>query len=258
MKQAQPNPDEHLHNADIRPDQTVAEIVIQHPNLRFHLEQLGIDYCCGGKKPLAETITEAGLAWRTVAEELQEVLDQDNVNTGATDWNTVPVTTLTDHILETHHIFMKEQLPRLDILLEKVQKTHGARHGKMLQNLRYAFGALRGELEPHLLKEEQMLFPVIKGIDAFIAGAGPRPVVHGGSVVNPIRQMEYEHENTGHVLTEMRWITYDYRLPEDACPTFTALYDGLKAMEADLHEHIHLENNILFPKSMAQETTLQD
>lgn len=140
----------------------------------------------------------------------------------------------------------------------KVQKAHGERHGDMLQHLRRAFDALRGELEPHLMKEEQILFPATKGIDAFITEMGPRPEVHCGSVANPIRQMEYEHENAGTVLTEMRSLTDDYHLPEDACASFAALYDGLKVLEADLHEHIHLENNMLFPKSMEQEASLPE
>ncbi len=258
MKQTQPNPEEHLHNADIKPDQTVGEIVVEHPHLRFCLEQLGIDYCCGGKKTLAEAAAGAGLEWEAVAQELQEALQQGDANAAAPDWNAVPVTALADHILETHHIFMKEQLPRLDALLGKVQQAHEARHGDMLQKLRRAFDALRSELEPHLMKEEQILFPAIKGIDACITGGGPRPVVHCGSVAYPVQQMEYEHENAGNVLTKMRSITDDYHLPEDACASFTALYDGIKAMEADLHEHIHLENNILFPKSVAQEAAMPE
>jgi len=256
MKQTLTNPEVHFHNANIQPDQTVGDIMVEHPCLRYLFEQLGIDYCCGGKKPIAEAVAGAGLEWQSVAEELLKALDQANTDTVATDWNTVPVTALADHILETHHIFMKAQLPRLDALLGKVQKAHEVRHGDMRQKLRRAFDALRNELEPHLMKEEQILFPALKGIDAFVAGTGPRPVVHCGSVAYPIQQMEYEHENAGNALTEMRSITADYHLPEDACASFTALYDGLKAMAADLHEHIHLENNILFPKSVKQEAAI--
>jgi regulator of cell morphogenesis and NO signaling len=256
MTQALTKSEEQNLSTHIKPDQTVGEIVVQHPCVRARFEQLGIDYCCGGKMTLAEAVAGAGLEWETVAEELRKTLEQSDENTAATDWNAVPVTALADHILKTHHVFMKEQLPRLDALLAKVQKAHGARHGNMLQKLRRAFNVLRGELEPHLMKEEQILVPAIKGIDAFITGSGPRPVVQCGSVANPIRQMEYEHENAGNLLTEMRSVTDDYLLPEDACASFTALYDGIKAMEADLHEHIHLENNILFPKSVTQEASM--
>lgn len=243
---------------DIQADQTVGEIVVQHPYLRSRLEQLGIDYCCGGKRPLAEVVTEAGLEWDTVMAELGNAMEQRDVGSDATDWNGAPITTLADHILETHHVFLKEQLPRLDALLEKVQNAHGTQHGDMLQKLRDTFDILRNELEPHLIKEEQILFPAIRSIDAFITEGAPQPVIHCGSVAYPIQQMEYEHENAGNVLTEMRSITKDYHLPEDACASFKALYDGLKALEADLHEHIHLENNILFPKSIAQEVSITE
>jgi len=172
------------------------------------------------------------------------------------DWSAVTLTVLADHILETHHVFMKKELPRLDALLGKVQKAHGARHGDMLQNVRRAFDSLRLEFDPHLAKEEQTLFPAIKRIDAFMSAKGPRPVVHLGSLAQTIRQMEHEHEDFGHRLGELRRLTGGYCPPADACPSLAALYDGLKAMEVDLHEHIHLENNILFPGSLKQEASI--
>lgn len=239
-------------DAEIRQGQTVGELVIRHPQLRPRLEQLGIDYCCGGKNPLAEAVKGAGLTWSTVLAMLQTELC-GRQNAAETDWSAVTLTMLADHILETHHVFMKKQLPRLDDLLGKVQKAHGARHGDMLQNVRSVFDSLRLEFDPHLAKEEQTLFPAIKRIDAFMSATGPRPVVHRGSMAQTIRQMEHEHENLGQTLVELRRRTGGYCLPADACPSFTALYDGLKAMEADLHEHIHLENNILFPESLKQE-----
>ena len=240
------------HDNEIRQDMTVGNLVVHHPHLRQSLEQLGIDYCCGGKRPLGKAAEAAGQAWTTVEAVLTEVLAGRSKQT-VTDWNTVSLTILADHILEKHHTFMKEQLPRLDGLLAKVQRAHRAQHGDMLSELRRVYDSLRSELEAHLMKEEQILFPAIKGIDAFLAGKGERPVVHCGSVSHPIRQMEHEHDSAGNALAEMRRMTDGYRLPSDACQTFTALYDGLQAMEADLHEHIHLENNILFPKSEGQE-----
>jgi regulator of cell morphogenesis and NO signaling len=141
-------------------------------------------------------------------------------------------------------------------LLAKVEKAHGAHHGEMLSQLRRTYNAIRAELEPHLMKEEQILFPLIKETQVFVSGGGKKPVTHCGSVANPIRQMEIEHDNAGRELATLRRLTDGYQLPDDACPAFTALYEGFANMEADLHEHIHLENNILFPKSMEQENTM--
>jgi regulator of cell morphogenesis and NO signaling len=129
-------------------------------------------------------------------------------------------------------------------------------HGALLNKLQELFDALEAELAEHLQKEEQILFPAIKGIDFFVSGNGTRPEFHCGTIDNPIRQMMLEHDNAGGVLAEMRQLTDNYQLPADACRTFGALYDGLQALEADLHEHIHLENNILFPKSIEQEKTM--
>jgi len=237
----------------LRPEQTVAEIVLRHPHMRARLEQLGIDYCCGGKKPLADAVKGAGLDLGTVLADLEQSLLQKVAATPATDWTAVPLTVLADHILDTHHVFTRTQLARVSALLEKVQNAHRNRHGAMLDSLRNAFDPLRAELESHLMKEEQVLFPAIKGIDGFLSGRSDRPVVHCGSVAHPIRQMEHEHDGAGAILVSLREITDNYRLPDDACQTFKALYAALEALEADLHEHIHLENNILFPASVRQE-----
>lgn len=251
MKNSSQNPNH--PGIDIRPDMTVGELVVQFPQLRLRLEKMGIDYCCGGKLPLSTAAKQAGIDWPVLLAELKEVRVSDQKISGNTDWNRVSLSVLVDHIVDTHHAFLKEQLPRLDQLAARVEKAHAAEHGNMLSHLRRVYGSLRNELEPHLLKEEEILFPAIKGIDAFMTGSGTRPVVHCGSVANPIRQMEHEHDTAGNALVELRQLTDNYQLPPDACQSFAALYDGLQALEADLHEHIHLENNILFPKSIEQE-----
>lgn len=239
------------------PDQTVAEIVLRHPLLRPRLEQLGIDYCCGGKKTLLEAVKHAGLDLETVLTVLTNALAHSKAAASETDWTTASLTDLATHILDTHHLFTKAQLPRIDLLLAKVQKAHRASHGPLLDAVRSAFDPLRAELEAHLMKEEQILFPAIIAIDGFLSGRNEKPVVHCGSVAHPIRQMEHEHDGAGEILAKMRRLTHNYQLPEDACETFKALYEALAALEADLHEHIHLENNILFPGSIAQEVTMK-
>lgn len=249
-----PNPSEmSAGGITVREDQTVAELIIEHPELREKLEKMGIDYCCGGKRPLGEAVGAAGIEWPVFVRELQE----EAKPSAQKDWSRAPVTELADHILNRHHTYMKEQLPRLDGLLSKVRSAHGENHGPMIDELRRVFDSLRSEIEMHLLKEEQILFPAIKAVDAFVSGTGELPEIHCGSVANPIRQMEHEHDSAGEALAEMRRITGNYTLSEDACQTFAALYDGLQAIEADLHEHIHLENNILFPRSIRQESEMR-
>ncbi|GEM_PF-166045 len=250
-----PNPSEMSSSGiSVREDQTVAELVVEHPELKEKLEKMGIDYCCGGKRPLGEAVRAAGIEWPAFVSKLQA----EAKSSAQKDWNKVPVTELADHILNRHHTFMKEQLPRMDSLLTKVRSAHGENHGPMIDDLRRVFDSLRAEIEMHLMKEEQILFPAIKAVDAYVSGTGGVPEIHCGSVANPIRQMEYEHDSAGEALSEMRRITGNYTLPEDACQTFAALYDGLQAIEADLHEHIHLENNILFPRSVRQEKEMQE
>lgn len=241
---------------EISPEQTVRELVVNYPVLRPQLEKLGIDYCCGGLRPLSEAVQSAGLEWSAAEQALEQAWSSAQSEVPSVDWNAASLTALADHILEKHHTFTKEQLLRLDELLRKVQRAHGEKHGEMLSQLRQLFDGLDDELSEHLLKEERILFPAIKDIDAFVSGTGARPVVHCGIIENPIRQMMLEHDHAGNVLVDIRRLTGNYGLPDDACQTFAALYDGLQALEADLHEHIHLENNILFPKSMVQEVTM--
>jgi len=183
---------------------TVGDLVVKHPGLRQSLEKLGIDYCCGGKRPLTEAAEAAGVAWSKVQETLQAALAAPQKRADTTDWNTVSLTKLTDHILDKHHVFTKEQLPRLDELLSRLQRAHAEHHGRMLKVIRQAYEPLRAELDDHLMKEEQILFPAIKGIDAFMSGKGERPVVHCGTIANPIAQMEAEHESAGNALVGVR------------------------------------------------------
>lgn len=238
------------------PKQTVRDFVVRHPELREPLESLGIDYCCGGARPLGPAAEAAGKTWEEVRQTLEAAHAEAQRQPRPTDWSAASATALADHILTTHHVFTKAQLDRLDPLLAKVQRAHAREHGGLLDGVRRLFGALAEELRAHLWKEEQILFPSIKALDAFVAGTGQRPELHCGRIEHPIRQMLVEHDHAGDALAELRRITAGYRLPADACPSFAALYDGLQALERDLHEHIHLENNILFPTSVEQERSL--
>ena len=236
---------------DFTKDKTVAEVAVRHPEAKPILERLGIDYCCGGGATLEAAAKSAGHAVSEVRAEIEKaVQDQRARGASARDWSAVSAGDLAQHILDTHHVYMKTQLPRLADLFKKVISAHGERHGETLRAAQQVFHELKAEIEAHLMKEEQILFPYILQLDAYRPGSGPPPASHCGTVQNPIRQMEHEHESAGSALARIRELTSDHTLPEDACPSFEALYEGLKGMEADLHEHIHLENNILFPRAI--------
>ncbi len=216
-------------------------------------EEYGIDYCCGGKTTLVEACRDAGCESQDVIAALKKS-DQDAAvaqETDATDWLTASLSALTNHIVDKHHTFMKRELPRLGELMDKVLGAHGENHPELTE-VASVFAALRLEIEGHLMKEEQVLFPMIQEME-ITREAGS---IHCGSVNNPIGVMEHEHDNAGEALRRLRALTGDYTPPADGCPTYQALLAGLAAMERDLHEHIHKENNILHPRAARLETSL--
>ena len=225
---------------------TVGEIAAQNPASVRVLERHGIDYCCGGKLPLAEACRARGIAAEELIAELERAAagaPQD-----ARDWSSAALAELIDHILSTHHAYLRTELPRLDGMLARVLNAHSEKHGASLVPLGRTFAALRDELESHMAKEEMVLFPMIRKIEGARESGGTQPS-HCGSINNPIRVMEHEHASAGQALETMRSVTANYTLPEDACNTYRALFTGLDELEKDLHRHIHLENNILFPRA---------
>ena len=235
---------------------TVRDLVGRYPQTRPVFEKHGIDYCCGGAKCLAEAASEHSVKLPALVDALEETLQTARGKATATDkdWYAAPLAELVQHIVEVHHGYMKAALPRLRSLVPTVLKAHGAHHGEVLRQVRDLFNALDAELSGHLMKEEQVLFPYIVAIEARVREGTPEPQACFGSARNPIRQMENEHESAGQALAKLREVTHDYALPTDACPTFRAMYEELQRMEADLHQHIHLENNILFPRAIAAES----
>jgi len=231
---------------------TIRDLVGRYPQTRSVFEKHGIDYCCGGGKPLADAARQCGHEPAKLIEALKKTLDRpaDKAEAADKDWYAAPLGELIRHILDEHHAYMKSALPRLRALIPTVLKAHATRHGDMLRRVQAVFNALDEEINSHLMKEEQVLFPFIMSAEA-LAGQGlPMLSAPCGSVCQPIRQMEHEHENAGRALASLREATRDYALPPDACPTFRAMYEELQRMEADLHQHIHLENNILFPRAI--------
>jgi regulator of cell morphogenesis and NO signaling len=228
-------------------DRTVGQIAAEFPASVHVFEKHGIDFCCGGKIPLGEACGRKGLDPAVLLAEIARAAATPAQD--PTDWLGAPLPALIDHILATHHAYMKAQLPIVEARLAKVLAAHGDRHGEMLRAVSAVYGPMKAELDGHLAKEEMVLFPLIRALEG---GAEPASS-HCGSVRNPIRVMCMEHDSAGGALVELRRLTGDYTLPADACNTFRALYFELEAMERDLHRHIHLENNILFPRAIALE-----
>jgi regulator of cell morphogenesis and NO signaling len=213
-------------------------------------DRLGIDYCCGGRKTLDRACREKGLDVDEVLREIDACDGEPNPD-DRVDWASEPMGALIDHIVGTHHASLRRELPRLDAHAEKVARVHGDRHPELIE-LREVFAGLREELELHMQKEEKVLFPMIKRLEA----AEDLPSFHCGSITNPILVMEHEHETVGSALERLRALTGGYTPPDDACTTYRALLDGLADLEADLHRHVHKENNILFPRAGAVEAGL--
>jgi regulator of cell morphogenesis and NO signaling len=226
---------------------TVAEIAAGSLAAVRVFEKFGIDYCCGGKRPLADVCRDKGY-------NLDDVQSQLNVALAGTaqvdrDWNEASLTSLIAHIVATHHEYLLRELPSISVRLEKVYRVYNQRYGPTFIGLPEVFADLRAELELHMLKEERMLFPAIAAYEAVAIAGQPLPSSPFGSVASPIHMMEAEHESAGAALARIREITRNFEVPEYACVTYRALMGGLEELERDLHLHIHLENNILFPRA---------
>lgn len=229
--------------------ESLGSLVTEYPMLRSVFEKHRLDYCCNGKQSLQTAALAAGLNLETLQDELAAVIAQTSAADSQKDWQRAGSEELCRYIVDRHHSFVRAHLPRIPALFDVVRAAHGATHGKLIDALRKIFDGLATELELHLEKEERILFPYIEQFERYLLYGEPMPDVHCGSVQNPIHQMEHEHDNAGAALDKMRQLTSDWQPPADACRKFEALYDELAGLEKDLHEHIHLENNILFPKA---------
>jgi regulator of cell morphogenesis and NO signaling len=232
-------------------EETVGQLVVQRPSRARVFEKFGIDYCCGGKVPLKQAIAAKGLAAETVVAELEREQAPDPQQPGERNWATASLTDLCDHIEKTHHARLKLDLPRLEFLTAKVASRHGDRRPALVEIHRIVLG-LRAELESHMAKEEQVLFPFCRQLDQ----ADALPPAHCGTVRNPIEAMVAEHEDAGEAIARLRALTDNYTPPLDACNTYRAMYDALHTFERDMHQHVHKENNILFPKAIRVEKLL--
>lgn len=234
---------------------TLREIALEVPATTRVFEEFKIDYCCGGRKSLSEACAAAGLDPSLVAQKLDAALSDhlSRNETGTTDMRSA--SELIDYITAKHHVFTVQEIERLTPLMEKVYTRHGEQHPELFK-LQTIFLALANSLIPHMRKEEVVLFPYIQALESSRARNSYPGVPHFGTVANPIRIMMADHEEDGARLRVMREIASDYKLPEGACPSYTALYAGLQDLEKDLHRHIHLENNVLFPAAVDLEQSV--
>lgn len=230
-------------------EMSLSDVVTAHPQLARELERRGLDYCCGGQRSIDEACRAVGLDPRVVAADLATASTAGDVE----PWATMGTVELVDHIEGTHHRYLWDEFPRLTALLDKILGVHGERHPE-LSTIAEVFAELRADLEPHLTKEEHVLFPMIREL----ARAETRPTFHCGRIANPISMMMLEHDRAGELLARLRAASDDYRVPSDGCASYQSCFAGLAELEADTHLHVHKENNLLFPAVLQLEAALPD
>jgi regulator of cell morphogenesis and NO signaling len=234
----------------ISSNKPVREIALEMPEATRILEKMKIDYCCGGDKPLGEACATAGVD----VDELMRMLEGAKTETGngSTGFQNSTLGELITHIIDKHHVYTKDEITRLQALSEKVFSAHGQNHPE-LSEIRRQLQMLSADLTQHMFKEEQILFPYIGELERSVMQSRPAPFAPFGTVNNPVRMMMVEHDTAGEILRELRKLSSDYTVPADACISYQTFYQALEAFEQDLHQHIHLENNLLFPRAIEME-----
>ncbi|MFL6260238.1 MAG: iron-sulfur cluster repair di-iron protein [Thermoanaerobaculia bacterium] len=235
---------------DITPQTQVSEIVVHNPASTRIFHRHGIDFCCGGKRPLSEVCAERRL---DVEQIRREIAAADPGEAEEKDWSAEPLAAIVEHILARYHRPLQEELPRLAAMAQKVNRAHGAKFPEMIPPLQQRLNELADDLEAHMIKEERVLFPYIVALEEAAAEGKVLPRSPFGTVANPIAALEADHDEAGRLLAEMNRLTGGYELPEGACNTFRALFHGLAGLEREMHLHVHLENYVLFPRAAAME-----
>jgi regulator of cell morphogenesis and NO signaling len=233
-------------------EKTISELALENPAATRVFEKLGIDYCCGGGQTLEQACQAANVSINQVADSLAAASQVAGDTAPARNWQAEPLSELLAHIQSVHHVYTREEIARLGPLFDKVCSVHGGNHPE-LPRLREIFSGLAEELTTHLMKEEIVLFPYILRMEEAVVEKEPALPPPFGSVRNPVATLMNEHDGAGSALRNMRQISNGYAAPPDACVSFQTLYRALAAFEADLHQHIHLENNVLFPRAIEME-----
>jgi regulator of cell morphogenesis and NO signaling len=226
---------------NITENTTVADIAAALPSSVRVFQRHGIDFCCGGKTPLSAACQDRGIAFPAIVSAIEASATTPSKD--ERDWTREPLRALIDHIVVTYHNALREELPRLESMAGKVARVHAVKAPYLLK-LEAIVSELSADLRAHMRKEEFVLFPAIQMVEA----GEPHPAV---PISAPITVMEHEHDQAGALLSELRAMTNDYTTPPWACQTFRALYQGLSELESAMHVHVHLENNVLFPRALA-------
>ena len=233
-------------------EKTVRELAVENLAATRIFEKFGIDYCCGGNRSLQQACDKANISLDAVLDSLEMAEESARAAQKVRDWQKEPLSDLIEHIQNTHHKYTREEIIRLRALLDKVCSVHGKNHPELL-DIKATFAVLSQELTTHMMKEEMVLFPYIVRMEEAVIQ--DEPVLPGpfGTVQNPVTMMEHEHDSAGNALRAIRTASAGYIPPAEACVSYQTLYKSLAAFETDLHQHIHLENNILFPRAIAME-----
>lgn len=231
-------------------EMTLGSIVAEDYRNAAVLERFGLDFCCGGKRTLDEACGARGYEPAVVADAIEQARSTADPHSAVSDetWN---VNELIAHIVSAHHGYVRQASPRIAGYLNKLIAVHGERHPELARVAQH-FDELASELSTHMFKEEEILFPYVRDLAA-VEGGAPMPSNVFGTVRNPIRMMEAEHTSAGQELAIVRELTDNYRTPADGCTTYRVCYQELEAFDDDLRRHIHLENNVLFPRAVAME-----
>jgi len=226
------------------------DIALSNPAARQVLEDAGLDYCCGGGQSLHDACLHTDVPAEEILKRLRE--NSKDVSPDEANWTSAPLSDLTRHIRERHHRYVREAIARVQTLLDKVVTKHGENHPE-ITDIQRLFTEIGREMIIHMQKEEQILFPYIDALEKAASTHGSMEPPFFQTVRNPIHTMMKEHESAGELVKQIRKVSSEYKAPADACTSYKALYQDLQAFEADLHQHVHLENNILFPRAVEME-----
>lgn len=234
---------------------TVAEVVANDYRTAEIFKKHGIDFCCGGKKTIEKVCTEKGVDYNTLVAEIEAICKAPKENTKSfNDWS---LTFLVDYIEQVHHQYVNNNLSLITEFAEKVARVHGV-HNPETADIAKLWDSVVADLTMHMSKEEQVLFPYIRNLEKYSKGETMKfPSSPFGTVKNPIQMMEHEHDLAGNLMKHIEALSNGFNPPAHACNTYRVLYAKLKEFQDDLHAHVHLENNILFPKAEVMEETFR-